>query len=134
MRTLIFVFLLLFSVSAFSGTQVVSSYPNLTKDYAIEIFSFNEFVFADRTKIKMVVLPRDRTVTRNFAFALGMTSVRFFEKAEHSFSTGKLNLLYIAESELDVVRFVSRTPGAVGYVQDTFIVKRASVPSIINIR
>ena len=133
MKKLIAVFFLLFSTTVFSDVAIISSDYNITRIEALNIFSLNDFTFADGGKVKMIVLPRDHYTTRTFTRALSMTPARFFDKAESAFSTGKLNLLVIMESDREVYRYILKTDGAIGYVQD-YIVDDRIVPTVIRLR
>lgn len=134
---ILLILILLFSplVAAAPGDiAIISSFYRLSQEEAIDIFSFNSFTFANGEKVKMVVLPRDTFATRSFAYSLGFTSVRFFEKAESAFASGKLNLLLVVESDAEVIRYVVNNYGAIGYVQNHFIVNNSGIPSVIRIR
>ena len=133
MKKIITLIFLLFSTSVFSDVAIISSDYNITRLEALNIFSLNDFTFSDGGKVKMIVLPRDHYTTRTFTRSLSMTPARFFDKAESAFSTGKLNLLVIMESDREVYRYILKTDGAIGYVQD-YIVDDRIVPTVIKLR
>lgn len=135
MKIIIAIFLIFWiSIIQAQDVSIVSSQYSLSKQEAISIFRFNDFIFSDGTKVKMFVLPKDHITTREFAYQIGMTSTRFHEKADQAFSSGRLNLLVVANSDRDVVRLVTKTEGAIGYVQDYFIINQSGIPTIIRLR
>lgn len=118
---LILAALLMFSASVLADVAVVSSQSSVTREEVIEIYRFERFTFSDGSRIKMLVLPRDNFTTREFAYAIGITPTRLHEKAERAFSTGRINLLRVVDTDRDVIREVSKTDGGIGYAQGTWV-------------
>lgn len=114
------------TMAAESDAAVISS-RDLSRQEAIAIYSFDQFHFKDGTRIKMYVLPRDHSTTRDFTYWLGTTPARFHEKAEQGFSTGKYNMLKVVDTDRDALREVRRTIDSIGYVKSYIIIDGDSI-------
>ena len=135
MKSLILSILLFFSCSVFSQGIVIGTTDTvLVQADVVKIFLFENYMFSDGTRIKMVVLPRDHITTRLFTYRLGVTPTRFFERAESSFSSGKLNMLIVAENDREAVKYLLKTDGVIGYVQDYYGDSISTMPNIIKFR
>lgn len=134
-KKILAILFILFSISAPAAEiSIISSHSKLTYAEAVDIFTFNNFTFSNGEKVRMIVLPMDTYTTRTFAYSLGMTSIRFFERAETAFSVGKLNLLVVVDSDKDVIRMINSNTGSIGYVQSYFILNNSGIPSVISVR
>lgn len=121
------------SLASAQEVVVVSAMP-ITKAEAVDIFSFRTFLFPDGTKVKMIILPRDSFATREIAYQLGISPSRFFERAETSFSTGKLNMLRVVDTDRELVRAIASSEGSIGYAKDFIAYNYAGAVTIISIR
>jgi hypothetical protein len=132
MKQLLAYLTLIIATSATADIAVVSS-NKVTRDEALAIFSFNRFIFTDGSRIKMIMLPRDNLTTREFAYAVGTTPTRLHEKAESSFSSGKLNMLRVVTSDREMTTQINLNPDAIGYVQE-YITRTNDFTTVIRIR
>lgn len=126
-------FVLLTSIAQSQEIVVVSAVP-ITKNEAIDIFSFRSFVFPDGSRVKMIILPRDSFATRELSYRLGISPTRFFERAEMSFSTGKLNMLKVVDTDRELIRAIALSEGSIGYAKDYIAYNYAGTLTIISIR
>lgn len=134
MKWILLIFILSVSNAVCQEISIISSYPNLTKHEAISILGARDFSTANGVKPKIVLLPRDSYSTRKLSQYLGFTSTRFYEKTFYAAESGKLSGYMIVESEIDAIKYVSKNPGSIGYVQDYMIFNNATIPTIINIK
>jgi hypothetical protein len=135
MRSLILAILIFFNTSVFGQGIIIGTTDTvLVQSDVVKIFLFENYMFSDGSRIKMVVLPRDHITTRIFSYKLGITPNRFFDRAENSFSSGKLNMLIVAENDKAAVKYLLKTDGVIGYVQDYYGDSISTMPNIIKFR
>ena len=118
--------------------------PIANIDVSVDEMSYNEAVqyftgratrWPDGTIIILIVLPQDASTTKTFVFEhLGMTSSQLYESLKINSTIRKHNTVSFVENEREMLKKISQTQGALGYVNNMFIILNNNEFKIIRIR
>ncbi len=113
---------------------VPANQPKVTigKSELAAIYRRRKFYWEDGTKIQPVNLPANSAARRIFSLAiLGYTPAELEQYWNDRYFHGVLPP-YVLTSEEAVLRFVSQTPGAIGYVPYCAADKRVAIVLVIS--
>ena len=111
---------ILLCVSLYSYSQelnivVISSDP-LSYYEAYRLITFQSYVVNGK-RVHVFLQPYDSIASREVARTLGLTTNRFFDRAEMLYRSGKIELTVVT-SDLEAIHSVSSTPNSISYVKD----------------
>jgi ABC-type phosphate transport system substrate-binding protein len=84
--------------------------------------------------VHVFILPNDSLATKRFAWqVLGISPDAWNEIKTSSVANSQRTVIQELNSEIDMIRYVSLTSGAIGYINNSFMVNRNGIAQIIVI-
>jgi ABC-type phosphate transport system substrate-binding protein len=107
----------------------------IDRNVLYSIFTLKITSWSDGTHIKVFILPRDSDTSREFIYEyFNVMPNHYYDMINASSSSGKTNSAFVIESEVDLVRKVAATSGAVGFANRSIIINVGeSSVKIINV-
>lgn len=84
--------------------------------------------------VRVFILPPEHIATRFFAWQMLHIAPEAWNDIKNaSVANSQRTAIQELQSELDMIRYISLTPGAIGYINNTFMVNKNGSIQIINI-
>lgn len=137
-KSLIFVLLTSFFISADASYVVVNKdvqADELTREEVRAVFTLRKHIWADGSSIKVLVLPNQSIITKDFLYQiLKMPPTMYFDILDANYNSGRGSMPKVVESEKLMLLNISITPGSIGYIYETELLKNISNIKILRVK
>ena len=126
MRKVFATFLIFFALTIkVMASEIVAnkSVPHayLSKSQVRTIFTYKQTRWDDGSRVVVVVLPEYHIASKDFCWGtLGIPTSKYFDTVSSSKDNQAGSFIFL-ERETDVLNFIQKTPGSIGYVGNRII-------------
>lgn len=114
--------------------QKYSIEPIITQSELKEIFTGKKINWNNGRSIVLVLMRDNTPTTRVFARDyLNMSPMMLFDIINSQTTHGSRNQPIILDTDKDVIKYVSKTPGAVGYASNFIIINNANLIEAVKV-